>query len=220
MWQKLRILCGLAPTRGDLGAVEDYTIRLLHPVEEGYINDPGHPVEELVLRPALGNLHALSLQLRDENLVWLAPWEVGVPTGFPAQIPSLSQYRRLADRQFVEGSALYYLVFLDAQPVGVVSVTSIERGASQTATLGYWIAADYAGLGIMRTAVAEVTSFLLHSLHLHRVEVYIRPDNPASLGLVESLGFFPEGVRRNYLWVDGAWRDHQVYTAFQESWVG
>lgn len=219
-WQKVKVACGFAPARGPDGPVENYILTVPNPVEQGYIADPGHPVEQLVLRPVLGAKHALALQLRDLNADWLAPWEVGVPTGFPADVPTLSQFRRRVDRQFVDGAAVYYLVYLDEQPVGAVSVTSIERGASQTAVLGYWVARSYAGLGIMRTAVAEVTTFLLHRLNLHRVEVYIRPDNPASLGLVESLGFLPEGVRQAYLWVDGAWRDHLVYTAFQESWWG
>jgi hypothetical protein len=49
------------------------------------------------------------------------------------------------------------------------------------------------------------------TLGLHRIEVNIRPENRASLRVVEKLGFRPEGLRRRYLHIDGAWRDHLTF---------
>jgi len=46
---------------------------------------------------------------------------------------------------------------------------------------------------------------------LHRVEVNIRPENAASLRVVEKLGFRDEGLRERYLHIDGAWRDHRTF---------
>ena len=46
---------------------------------------------------------------------------------------------------------------------------------------------------------------------LHRVEASIRPENHASRRVVEKLGFHEEGLRRRYLHIDGAWRDHLCY---------
>ena len=46
---------------------------------------------------------------------------------------------------------------------------------------------------------------------LHRVEASIRPENHASRRVVEKLGFREEGLRRRYLHIDGAWRDHLCY---------
>ena len=60
----------------------------------------------------------------------------------------------------------------------------------------------------MPTAVAMMVDHCLFGLGMHRLEVNIRPENVASLRVVEKLGFRPEGVRRRYLHIDGAWRDH------------
>ncbi len=39
----------------------------------------------------------------------------------------------------------------------------------------------------------------------------IRPENTASLRVVEKLGFRDEGLRLRYLHIDGAWRDHRTF---------
>ncbi|EEH63301.1 acetyltransferase, GNAT family [Gleimia coleocanis DSM 15436] len=219
MWlEKLLVYLGVSPRHGFGIPLADLELYIPDPVSEELIADPGFPVSQLWLKPVVGPWHEQVARLRVENLQWLQPWEVSVPEGYPVQVPSVSQYRRLSDLRLICGQALAYLVCLDSQPVGLITVTNVERGAQQSATLGYWISESFAGLGVMSAAVAAVTDFLLDVLHLHRVEVFIRPENEASLRLVESLGFVSEGVRRNYLWVDGAWRDHRVYAAERESW--
>ena len=50
-----------------------------------------------------------------------------------------------------------------------------------------------------------------------------RPENDRSRKLLERLGFVREGLARDYLFIDGAWRDH-VLTAltnpgFDDAWV-
>ena len=51
---------------------------------------------------------------------------------------------------------------------------------------------------------------------LHRVEINVRPENSASLRVVDKLGFRAEGLRENYLHIDGEWRDHLTYALCDE----
>ncbi|HLR57049.1 MAG TPA: GNAT family protein, partial [Beutenbergiaceae bacterium] len=44
----------------------------------------------------------------------------------------------------------------------------------------------------------------------------IRPENSASLRVVEKLGFREEGVREKYIFIDGAWRDHRSFALVTE----
>ena len=46
---------------------------------------------------------------------------------------------------------------------------------------------------------------------LHRVQLEIRPDNAPSLAVAAKLGLREEGLRRAYLHIDGAWRDHRSF---------
>ena len=46
------------------------------------------------------------------------------------------------------------------------------------------------------------------NLQLHRIEVAVQLDNAASIKLLRKLNFSFEGYSRNYLQINGKWRDH------------
>ena len=61
----------------------------------------------------------------------------------------------------------------------------------------------------MREAlIAIVEHAFSHEIHLHRIQANVRPENLRSLRLLESLGFEREGIAKDYLFINGAWRDH------------
>jgi ribosomal-protein-alanine N-acetyltransferase len=72
----------------------------------------------------------------------------------------------------------------------------------------------------MPTAVALATDHCFTALGLHRVEVNIRPENSASLRVVEKLGFREEGTRVAFLHIAGAWRDHRSFALTAEEVPG
>jgi ribosomal-protein-alanine N-acetyltransferase len=78
-------------------------------------------------------------------------------------------------------------------------------------TVGYWVDSDVAGRGITPTALALVIDHCFTGVGLHRVEVDIRPENTASLRVVEKLGLRREGYYERFLDIDGAWRDHVAF---------
>ena len=65
--------------------------------------------------------------------------------------------------------------------------------------------------GLIPTAVALATDYCFRALRLHRVEIAIRPENAASLRVVEKLGIRYEGRKPAYLNIAGAWRDHECF---------
>jgi ribosomal-protein-alanine N-acetyltransferase len=95
--------------------------------------------------------------------------------------------------------------------VGQLTVAGITLGSLRSATIGYWIDSQVAGRGLTTMAVAMACDHCFRALRLHRIEIVIRPENAASLRVVEKLGFRHEGFRPAYLHIDGAWRDHEVF---------
>lgn len=95
---------------------------------------------------------------------------------------------------------------------GVININNIVRGSFLSASLGYYAGASHAGRGYMREGLELVKRYAFQDLGLHRLEANIQPDNRRSIALVERCGFEYEGLSPAFLYIDGAWRDHQRWT--------
>jgi ribosomal-protein-alanine N-acetyltransferase len=110
-----------------------------------------------------------------------------------------------------KGLMLPFVVTYDGRLAGQLTVGGITWGSLCSAHVGYWVDQRVAGRGVMPTAVALATDHCFGAVGLHRLEVNIRPENTASLRVVEKLGFREEGTRSAFLHIAGAWRDHRSF---------
>jgi [ribosomal protein S5]-alanine N-acetyltransferase len=94
---------------------------------------------------------------------------------------------------------------------GVFTISQIVRGAFQSAYLGYYANAAFAGQGLMREAMEQVLDHTFGPLALHRLEANIQPGNGPSIALARGAGFRLEGFSPRYLLIGGQWRDHERY---------
>jgi len=95
-------------------------------------------------------------------------------------------------------------------------VSSIVRGAFDSGSVGYWVDRRFAGRGVVSTALALAVDHCFGPVGLHRVEANARPENAPSLRVLDKVGFRSEGRHLNYLFIDGAWRDHLAFALTQE----
>ena len=99
----------------------------------------------------------------------------------------------------------------DVDVIGSVHFSQVARGASQSAMLGYALDEAYVGQGLMTEAlVAGLDEMFSPRVNLHRVQAAYRPENARSGKVLERLGFGFEGLARDYLFIDGDWRDHRI----------
>ena len=157
--------------------------------------------------------------LRADNDAWLRPWEATAPQGGGSQL-GFRQLVRYLDREGRHGRLQPFAVDVDGRLVGQMHLFGIAWGSMRSAAAGYWVAQSVAGQGITPLALAMATDFAMNGLGLHRVEVNIRPDNAASLRVVQKLGFRDEGVRTRYLHINGAWHDHRTFALTAEDLAG
>jgi ribosomal-protein-alanine N-acetyltransferase len=111
-------------------------------------------------------------------------------------------------REARAGRALPFAVVVDGRLAGQVTVSTVVRGAFESAAVGYWVDQRVAGRGVMPTALALVADHCFGPVGLHRLEANVRPENAASLRVVDKLGFRAEGLHRRLLFIDEDWRDH------------
>lgn len=114
------------------------------------------------------------------------------------------------------GESLRLFVVEAAAPAGPIrahlSFSRIVRGPFQAALLGYAVDEERAGQGYMSEALRLALAHVFDDLGLHRVEANYVPTNERSGRLLRRLGFVVQGYARDYLHIDGEWRDH-VLTA-------
>jgi ribosomal-protein-alanine N-acetyltransferase len=172
-------------------------------------------------------VHGRSLTLRQpvaaDYSVWaelrahLTPWE---PTWSPDDLSRTMYRRRLrAYAKDIQSDLSYpYFIFENSGGalVGGITLSNVRRGSSQTASLGYWMGAPFAGRGHMRDAVGMLLPVAFNALRLHRIEAATMLKNFPSMRVLESVGFEREGVARAYLKINGRWEDHLLYARLAE----
>ncbi|MCL1923306.1 MAG: GNAT family N-acetyltransferase [Propionibacteriaceae bacterium] len=157
--------------------------------------------------------------VRTRNMTWLNPWEATPPQPSLKPVSHGRHARKLASNARAGRTLPWMIRWMPADPapiIGQITLTSIMYGSAMTGSLGYWIDHSYAGRGIIPVAVALVTDYAMTTMGLHRIEICIRPENRASLRVVEKLGFRYEGSRPRFIHIAGSWRDHEVFALTQE----
>jgi ribosomal-protein-alanine N-acetyltransferase len=99
----------------------------------------------------------------------------------------------------------------EVEVIGSLHFSQVSRGAFQSAMLGYALDEAHVGQGLMSEAIAAgLQEVFSPRVNLHRVQAAYRPENVRSARVLERLGFRKEGLAPDYLYIDGAWRDHVV----------
>jgi ribosomal-protein-alanine N-acetyltransferase len=157
-------------------------------------------------------------KLRIRDRAYLEQWEPTAQEGWnernatlswPAQWSSL---RAMARR----GSTLPFMILVNGEVAGQITVGNIVRGSLLSAWIGYWVASDRAGGGVATAAVALLTDHAFRDAGLHRLEATVRPENAASIRVLTKSGYREEGLFKRYLDVAGQWRDHLCFALTTE----
>lgn len=188
---------------------------------------PGWPARLGPLRVAAGvvELRAPRLfdasawsRVRRRDRLHLESWEPTVPGNWsdnngPLAWPGQwSTLRGLGRR----GMSLPFVILVDGELAGQVTVGNVVRGSLCSAWIGYWVGTHATAGGVATSAVAMAVDHTFHSGGLHRLEATVRPENHASLRVLSKLGFREEGLFRRYLDVAGTWRDHLCFALTTE----
>ncbi len=159
-------------------------------------------------------IEAIQLANRD----WFRKWEATNPDG-PANFDYRASVRN-SIRQLNDESAIPLVIEYRGKLVGQLTISNILHGSVSSAFIGYWISPEVAGKGITPLAVAMACDYMFQVVNLHRIEIDIRPENAASLRVVEKLGFRFEGTKKGFIHINNDWRDHSVFALTRDEVAG
>ncbi|MEU0845171.1 GNAT family N-acetyltransferase [Streptomyces sp. NPDC005962] len=130
------------------------------------------------------------------------------------RLPATAEAFQAWMRRFDDGTNRGFVIRVreTGEAAGTVNINSIIRGRYQGASIGYAAFAPSAGRGYMTEGLTLVLRHAFDELRLHRLEVNVQSANTASLALARRLGFSYEGMSPAYLYIDGAWRDHERWS--------
>lgn len=145
-----------------------------------------------------------------ENRDHLTPWSPPLPEAYYTL--EYWQERMAAWPAQLDADRALRLVLEPAEGpgriIGTCNFSQIFRGAFEACYLGYAIDHRYQGRGLMQEALEAAIAYVFDTLQLHRIMANYMPTNERSGAVLRRLGFTEEGRAADYLFINGAWRDH------------
>ncbi len=92
--------------------------------------------------------------------------------------------------------------------IGAIHFSDIIRGRFLSCFLSFHLDEDKFNQGYAREALTQGVKVIFREYQLHRIEANIRPDNKRAINLLESVGFYSEGIAKKHIYIDGIWQDH------------
>ena len=171
--------------------------------------------DETVLRPVAASDADQLYRLIEANRAYIARW-----------LPWVDSIRTLDDeRLWIERMADVdehdreqpYAIENGGVVVGGIGIT-IEP-MNHAGEIGYWIAEEMQGKGIVTRSCRALVDHAFKSRGLHRLFIRTDPENGRSRAIPERLGFVAEGTQRESLYSNGEYRDAVVYSMLAAEWT-
>ncbi len=115
-----------------------------------------------------------------------------------------------------ENETFAFAITVDGKAVGSIGVFRQVNIHRQTAELGYYLAEEYWGKGIMTEAVKQICEYVFGKSDIIRIYAEPFAYNVASCRVLEKAGFQCEGVLRKNAVKNGKIVDMKMYSLIKE----
>jgi ribosomal-protein-serine acetyltransferase len=129
---------------------------------------------------------------------------------------SLSFIRSVLE-QFVTNHGFAAGIWAGEGLAGTVGLHRIDW-LNRRVEIGYWLAREFQGRGVMTDACRAVVTHLFGELDLHRVEIRCAAGNTKSSAIPRRLGFTLDGTLRGAQFVNGRHHDLLVFGMLKRDW--
>jgi ribosomal-protein-serine acetyltransferase len=120
--------------------------------------------------------------------------------------------------EFVNGRSLVAAICVEKAIVGMVGLNRIDT-RNRIGYIGYWLAPDYQGRGIMTDACRSIVDYCFNILNLNRIVIACATDNHRSRAIPQRLGFHHEGTARDAEWLHDRFVSHEIYSLLRREWI-
>ena len=104
-----------------------------------------------------------------------------------------------------------FVIDIDGEVAGAIEFKQGDDVHKKNADLGYWLAEQFWGRGIMTEAVNLIIKYAFENFDLMRIQSAVNQNNPASMRVLEKAGFKKEGILKNAIFKDSEVMDEHVF---------
>lgn len=149
---------------------------------------------------------------REHLRVWL-PW-----VDYTTSVEGFKNYILFCKQKFKEGADYGYIIRYGNIVAGRIGLHHVDTN-NKSASIGYWLAKDQEGKGIITRSCKALINFGFHELQLNRIEIKHGDGNDKSGAVPQKLGFKREGLLRQAELVNGKFIDLHLYSLLKEEWL-
>lgn len=155
--------------------------------------------------------------LTDANRLYLRTWlpwlDVVVAEADTVSFIEATKAQREA------GRGPTFAILYDRKIAGIIGFRPVDR-VNRVGEIGYWLAANVQGRGVMTSCCRFVVRYGFITLDLNRVEIAAATQNARSRAIPERLGFTLEGILREREDLYGTHVDHAMYAQLRSEFGG
>ncbi|MFS2137559.1 GNAT family N-acetyltransferase [Duganella sp. Dugasp56] len=126
--------------------------------------------------------------------------------------------KEFAQNGFVTDDSELFVIEDNAHHI-VGVITHFKSRTSVARELGYRLFdPKLSGRGYVTEACRLLVDYLFNVHQYHRLELLSAPENVASIRVAQKCGFSPEGTLRQSFFINGRYRDVQVFSLLRPEW--
>lgn len=167
---------------------------------------------ELVNETHAEPLFNLVIANRNELSEWL-PWVSNVKS-----VDFLINFINGSKSRNAKGIEFAYVIYYQDKIAGRIGVYDIDEW-NKKGSIGYWLGADFQGMGIVTKSCEALINFCFNNLNLNRLEIKCGTENKKSQFIPERLGFVKEGIARQAELHGNKFIDLNIYSMLKDEWI-
>jgi ribosomal-protein-serine acetyltransferase len=121
------------------------------------------------------------------------------------------------EQQYARSQGLTCAILYQGKIAGSIGYNMIDWLNRKT-EIGYWLASNYEGKGLMTQSCKELLQFAFSVLELNKVEIRCAVGNMRSRAIPQRLNFTQEGIIRQAGWLYDHYTDLILYGLLASEW--
>jgi ribosomal-protein-serine acetyltransferase len=150
-----------------------------------------------------------------ENLDHLKHWVPWATDDYSTE--KSMEWIQMTLREFASDGPFGAVIVFDNKFAGTIGFHNLDK-KNFSAEVGYWIAKEFEGRGIITRSCRVLIEYLFDKIQLNRLQINCNVENVKSRSIPERLGFKLEGIHRQAEFLNDRFGDWAVYAMLREEW--